>query len=26
MPSYKDKFNTQELSDVITYLSSLKGQ
>ena len=26
MPSYKDKFNTQELSDVLSYLSSLKGQ
>ena len=25
MPSYKDKLSTQELSDVISYLSSLKG-
>jgi len=26
MPSYKDKLSTQELSDVISYLMSLKGQ
>jgi len=26
MPSYKDKLSTQELSDLISYLSSLKGQ
>src|SRR5262249_40323005 len=26
MPSYKDKLSTQELSDVIAYLASLKGQ
>jgi cytochrome c oxidase cbb3-type subunit 3 len=26
MPSYKDKLNTQELADVISYLGSLKGQ
>jgi putative heme-binding domain-containing protein len=26
MPSYKDKLTTQELSDVIAYLASLKGQ
>ena len=26
MPSYKDKLSTQELSDLISYLTSLKGQ
>ena len=26
MPSYKDKLSTQELSDLISYLASLKGQ
>ena len=26
MPSYKDKLSAQELSDVVTYLMSLKGQ
>jgi len=26
MPSYKDKLSTQELSDLISYLGSLKGQ
>jgi mono/diheme cytochrome c family protein len=26
MPSYRDKLTTQELSDVISYLMSLKGQ
>lgn len=26
MPSYRDKLSTQELSDVISYLTSLKGQ
>ncbi len=26
MPSYRDKFSTQELADVIGYLMSLKGQ
>lgn len=26
MPSYRDKLTTQELSDVISYLTSLKGQ
>jgi putative heme-binding domain-containing protein len=26
MPSYKDKLSSQELSDVISYLASLKGQ
>jgi small nuclear ribonucleoprotein (snRNP)-like protein len=26
MPSYKDKLSTQELSDLISYLMSLKGQ
>jgi len=26
MPSYKDKLTNQELSDVISYLMSLKGQ
>ena len=26
MPSYRDKLTTQELSDVISYLISLKGQ
>lgn len=26
MPSYKDKLSAQELSDLISYLSSLKGQ
>ena len=26
MPSYRDKFTTQELADVISYLMSLKGQ
>ena len=26
MPSFKDKLSTQELSDLITYLTSLKGQ
>jgi hypothetical protein len=26
MPSYKDKLSTQELSDIIAYLASLKGQ
>ena len=26
MPSYKDKLNTQEISDLISYLGSLKGQ
>jgi putative heme-binding domain-containing protein len=25
MPSYKDKLNTQELADVISYMASLKG-
>jgi putative heme-binding domain-containing protein len=25
MPSYKDKLNTQELADVVSYLASLKG-
>jgi len=26
MPSYREKLNSQELSDVVTYLTSLKGQ
>ena len=26
MPSYKDKLSTQELSDLLSYLASLKGQ
>jgi len=26
MPSYREKLTTQELSDVISYLLSLKGQ
>jgi putative heme-binding domain-containing protein len=26
MPSYRDKLSTQELSDVVSYLMSLKGQ
>jgi len=26
MPSYKDKFSTQELADLISYLGSLKGE
>jgi mono/diheme cytochrome c family protein len=26
MPSYRDKLTTQELSDVVSYLASLKGQ
>jgi putative heme-binding domain-containing protein len=26
MPAYRDKLSTQELSDVISYLTSLKGQ
>jgi small nuclear ribonucleoprotein (snRNP)-like protein len=26
MPSYRDKLTTQELADVISYLTSLKGQ
>jgi len=26
MPSYRDKLTAQELSDVISYLMSLKGQ
>lgn len=26
MPSYKDKLNTQELADVISYMASLKGE
>ena len=26
MPSFKDKLSTQELSDLISYLASLKGQ
>ena len=25
MPSYKDKLNTQELADVVSYMASLKG-
>jgi len=25
MPSYKDKLNSQELADVVSYLISLKG-
>jgi hypothetical protein len=25
MPSYKDKMNAQELSDVVSYMASLKG-
>jgi mono/diheme cytochrome c family protein len=25
MPSYKDKLSSQELADVISYLSSLRG-
>ena len=25
MPSYRDKLNTQELADIVTYLASLKG-
>ena len=25
MPSYKDKLNTQELSDLVSYMASLKG-
>ena len=26
MPSYREKLSGQELSDVVTYLTSLKGQ
>ncbi len=26
MPSYKDKLNTQELTDIVSYLGSLKGR
>jgi len=26
MPSYRDKFSAQELADVISYLSTLRGQ
>ena len=26
MPSYRDKLNAQELSDVVSYLASLRGR
>jgi len=26
MPSYKDRWNAQELADVVSYLVSLKGK
>ena len=26
MPSYKDKLNTQEIADLVTYLTTLKGR
>jgi mono/diheme cytochrome c family protein len=26
MPSYRDKLTTQELSDLVSYLMTLKGQ